>query len=117
MSPPPSAATRPARFSALRGPLGYLRSLWLGEFPLGRALCFDMLVVGTVVNLATFVGAILLFSGDTPDAYGVALLLVHIPYNLLVFTGVWRSADAAPAGQAWGARSVALVWLIVFFVL
>ena len=114
---PPSAGTRPSRFSPLRGPFGYFRSLWLGEFPLARALCFDMLIIGTVVNLATFVGAMLLFSGDAPDAYGVAMLLAHIPYNLLVFTGVWRSADREPAGQAWGARTVALVWLIVFFVL
>ena len=104
-----TGARRPARI--------FPSALAAANFPLARALCFDMIAVGSAVNLATFAAAMLLFSGDVPDVYGVALLLAHIPYNLLVFTGVWRSADAAPPSQAWSARLVAVVWLVVFFVL
>ena len=91
----------------------YFRSLWLGAFPLQRALWTDMLAIGTIVNLVTFFAAMAFFATDMPTWIGVLLYVAHIPYNIVVFTGVWRSAAREPADARWFARAVALVWFAV----
>ena len=88
----------------------YFRSLWLGELPLQRALWTDMLAIGTLVNLVTFFAAMAFFATSMPTWIGILAYVAHIPYNIVVFTGVWRSAERAPADARWFARAIAIVW-------
>ena len=93
----------------------YFRRLWLGQFPLQRALWTDMLAIGTVVNLVTFLAAMAFFATGLPTWIGILLYVAHIPYNIVVFTGVWRSAEREPADARWFARAIAVAWFVVGF--
>jgi hypothetical protein len=95
----------------------YFRRLWLGQFPLQRALWTDMLAIGTVVNLVTFLAAMAFFATGLPTWIGILLYVAHIPYNILVFTGVWRSAARESADARWLARAIAIVWVVVGFLI
>ena len=94
---------------------GYARNLWLGELPLSRAFWHDMLFVGTLINLAGLIAAILLFVAGAP----IAAFVVHtlpVPYNFLLLIAVWQSAGREAAEWCWLARLLALGWTMAMFV-
>ena len=105
------------RMAPVQAPFGYFRRLWSGDLPLSRIFWIDMLLVGTLVNLLSLIAAIVLLADDAPVGWGVAVFLAPIPYNLLLFTGVWRSA--ARAGSEWSsvAQAAALAWLVAAFLI
>jgi hypothetical protein len=107
----------PLRAAPVQAPFGYFRRLWSGDLPLSRVFWIDMLLVGTLVNLASLIAAIVLFAGDAPVAWGVAVFLAHVPYSLLLFTGVWRSAAQAGSPSGSVAQAAAIAWLIAAFVI
>jgi hypothetical protein len=129
----PSVATRPvlppisdapsdtgaalSRARPVRAAFRYVRRLWSGELPLSRVFWIDMLLVGTLVNVVSLIAAIILFAGEAPVAWGVAAFLAHIPYSLLLFAGVWRSATRAKSEWSSGAQAAALAWLIAAFLI
>jgi hypothetical protein len=106
-----------ARWRISHAPFRYVRRLWSGDLPLSRVFWIDMLVVGTLVNLASLIAAIVLFAGDAAVGWGVAVFLGHIPYSLLLFTGVWRSAARARSEWSSVAQAAAIAWLIAAFVI
>jgi hypothetical protein len=110
---PPSPA-RPK--SPWKGLLSYFRRLWRGDLPLARVFWTDMLVIGTLVNLGTLILAVLLFGMDAPLVYGVVLFLVHIPYSIVLFVGVCRSAARERSTWSMPAQAAAVVWLIAAMV-
>jgi hypothetical protein len=130
---PPSLAARPERppgllrsrgsdaprwrISPAEAPFRYVRRLWSGDLPLSRVFWIDMLLVGTLVNLVSLIAAIVLFAGDAPVGWGVAVFLAHIPYSLLLFTGVWRSAAREASQWSSVAQAAALAWLVAAFVI
>jgi len=109
----PSAAT-PRRGNPVAT---FLRARWHGEVPLRTALWWDMALVGTVVNLAAMLAALVSFARDMPDVLGTAVYFAPLPYNLLLFVSVWRSAGRAGGPQAQGARALAAAWLVLAIVL
>jgi hypothetical protein len=113
----PTVADRPARLSPAQALIRYFRRLWSGELPLSQVFWRDMLVIGTLINLATLLAAMLLFVSGAPTAYGVTVFLSPIPYNVVLFTGVCRSAARERSDWRWAAQTVALVWLIMGFLI
>ena len=113
----PQASAAPPLRSPVQAPLRYVRRLWRGDLPLRRVFWLDMVLVGRLVNLASLFAAILLLAGEAPTAWGVAAFLAHLPYSLLLFAGVWRSA--AREGSKWSgtAQAAAAAWLVVAFVI
>ena len=95
----------------------YFRELWTGSLPLPRALWFDMLAVGTLVNAASLVVMLILFAAHAPTALPLVVFLAPIPYNIALFVGVWRSASQARDDWAFIARSIASIWLVAAVVL
>jgi hypothetical protein len=95
----------------------YVRQLWNGDLPLSRVFWTDMLVVGTLVDVVTLVATMLLFAGDAPLAYGLAMFLVHIPYSVLLFIGVWRSAARERSAWSLPAQILAGIWLLAVLIL
>ncbi|MGE5768372.1 MAG: hypothetical protein ACM35H_14380 [Bacteroidota bacterium] len=89
----------------------FLRARWRGELPLRTALWWDMALVGSVVNLAAMLAALLLLARGAPDLLGAAVYFAPLPYNLLLLVSVWRSAERAGGPGAQGARALALAWL------
>ena len=94
----------------------YVGSLWRGEAPLVRAFWTDMLVVGSLVNIFATAAAMLFFVAGALIAVGVIVHFAPVPYNILLFLGVWQSAARAASRWSFPAQAAAVVWL-VFFIL
>ena len=95
-----------------------LRSLWLGELPLGVAFWTWAITVGLVVNLTTSILFLAMITADRPWA---ALLLgygLSVPYNILAIVGVWRSAARyeGPVAHAEAARVTTLIVMLLLTV-
>jgi hypothetical protein len=102
-------ASRPA---ALR----YVQDIWTGSLPLSRIFWTDMLAIGTLVNVAMTVVALLTFVAGLPVAVGVIIHFLPIPFNGLLFMGVWQSASRDASPWSWPAQIVAALWFIGTFV-
>ena len=102
-------ATREAR-----GPLVFFVRRWRREVPMAVLFWRDMVVTGSLLNLAAaFAGLMALgFKADLP----VALAIFHapLPYNIFIVAAIWRTAEIAGAA---GARLGALVWLVAVTIL
>jgi hypothetical protein len=114
---PSATSAAPSCARPVRAAFRYVRRLWSGDLPLSRVFWIDMFLVGTLVNLLSLIAAIVLFAGNAPLGWGVAAFLAHIPYSLLLFTGVWRSAARAKSEWSSVAQAAALAWLIAAFVI
>jgi len=105
--------SRTAAGSAAR----FVGRLWRGELPLSRVFWRDMLVVGTLVNVATLLLALLAFGIGAPPPIGVAVFLSPLPYNLLLFMGVWRSAARENTQWSWPAQTMAVMWVVAMLLI
>jgi hypothetical protein len=106
---PLPAAAAPGRSAVA----DFVLARWRGEIPLGRALWWDMWCVGTTVNLATALVALLLIARDLPDALGAALYFSPLPYNALLLVSVWRSAAKEAGPAALTAQLLSAGWFLV----
>jgi hypothetical protein len=95
-----------------------LRSLWLGELPLGEAFWTWAIGIGLLVNLTTSVLFLALIANDRPWAALFAGYALSVPYNVLAGVGVWRSAARyqGPAAHAELARIATVVVLTLLSV-
>lgn len=94
-----------------RGFIDFFASRWRGDVPFERLFWFDMLVVGTLVNLAAAALSLILFGLDAPAAVAIAVFFSPLPYNLFLFAVVWRAAERAESSWVL-ARLGAVAWLI-----
>ena len=92
---------------------------WRGELPLERAFWLWGILGGGVVSLLTTVVALALVASGAPAWLAALVFAVHIPWNLVLLLGVWRSAERAEISRdtAWLTRFVMLVWVVVLSVL
>lgn len=72
-----------------------LRRFWLGLVPLGESFWLWGILGGGVVNLFGTLFALIPLTLGGPAWITVALIVLHIPINLFLLVGVWRSAGAA----------------------
>jgi hypothetical protein len=71
-----------------------------------------MLLVGSMINAATTVAALLLLGAKAPLWAALAVHFAPLPYNLFLFVSVWRTADRVAASRAGLTRMAALIWLL-----
>ncbi len=88
-----------------------LRRFWRGELPLGEAFWLWGVLGGGVVNLFATLLVVMLLSLDAPAWLVVALFVGHIPFNLFLLVGVWRSAEPSRGRRECRASSRASPWL------
>lgn len=69
-----------------------LRSLWLGDLPLGEAFWTWTIGIGLLVNLTTSALFLALLAADQPWAALFVGYVLPAPYNVVAVVGVWRSA-------------------------
>ena len=95
-----------------------LRSLWLGELPLGEAFWIWAISVGLLVNLTTSLLFLTLITVDRPWTALIVGYALSVPYNVMAGVGVWRSAAryAGPAGHADLARVVTSIVMLLLTV-
>ena len=93
-----------------------LRSLWLGELPLGEVFWTWAIGIGLLVNLTTSALFLALISADRPWSALFVGYALSVPYNILAGVGVWRSA-ARYEGSAFHAEAARMATLVVMVVL
>ena len=92
---------------------GFFTSRWRGEVPFTRLFVTDMLVVGTLINIAATAAAVLLLGAEIPDWLAVTVHFLPLPYNIFLFLAVWRTSELRAVPFAWAAQIAAALWLIV----
>lgn len=92
-----------------------LRSLWLGELPLGEAFWTWAIGIGLVVNVATSALFLAMIAADRPWTALFLGYALSVPYNVVAVVGVWRSADRheGPAVHAELARAATVIVMLL----
>jgi hypothetical protein len=90
-----------------------------GGVPLGRAFWLWGILGGGIVSLFSTLLALTLIAVGAPGWLAVLVFAAHIPWNLVLLVGVWRSAgrpEVSPAAANL-ARMVILAWVVVLSLL
>ncbi|MDP2007825.1 MAG: hypothetical protein Q8K45_19300 [Rubrivivax sp.] len=90
----------------------FLGRRWRGEVALRRLFWFDMLAVGTLVNLLASFVALALAAAGVASAIAVAVHFVPVPYNVFLFVALWRRPGRPPLMAFVAALWVALMTVI-----
>jgi uncharacterized membrane protein len=92
---------------------------WRGDLPLSRAFWHWGLVGGGIVSLFSTALVLALVAADVPGWLALLVFAAHIPWNLILLVGVWRSAERAEVSRdtAHLARLVIVVWVVALSVL
>lgn len=91
--------------------LAAVRRHLAGEVPLKVAFLYDMLIIGTLVNVTAGLCALAAVPLGLPGWVAIAIFLLPQPYNLMLLVSVWRSANREKS--RWGdvAQIAAVIWL------
>jgi hypothetical protein len=90
-----------------------------GGLPLARAFWFWGIFGGGIVSLFSTLFALTLVAASAPAWLAVLVFTAHIPWNLVLLVGIWRSAgrpEVSPAA-AQVARLAILGWVVVLSIL
>ena len=93
-------------------PGNYISRRWNGQTPWSRLLWRDMLGVGTLINLAATVLALVAAIQHAQTAFVALLHFAPVPYNLFLFTALLRAPQRPGFAVAIGAA-----WLVAVMVL
>ena len=93
--------------------MGFFRSRWRGDVPIGRLFWRDMVVVGTLVNAAASAAALICLGMGWPLVITLIVHLVPTPYNLFLFLAVWATAARQPGLAAVAYQFAAAIWLVL----
>jgi|ERR671919_3043196 hypothetical protein len=92
---------------------------WRGGLPLGRAFWLWGILGGGVVSLFATLLALMLLAVGARAWLAVLVFAAHIPWNLVLLVGVWRSAgrpEVSPAAASL-TRLIILAWVVALCVL
>lgn len=98
------------------GTAGFFRARWHGVVPLDRLFWHDMVVVGTAINIASSVVALILLGLKLPLAAVLAVHFAPVPYNIFLTLAVWRIAERAGGAKASLMMLGSALWLILVVV-
>jgi L-asparagine transporter-like permease len=84
-----------------------------GHTPFERVFWWDMLLVGTTINLAAGALAVAAHLHGAPLWLAAVIFLSPLPWNALLTTAVWRAVEGRPDPQRSLVRVTAIVWLVL----
>ena len=90
----------------------FFRSRWLGQVPLDRLFWRDMMLVGTVISLASSAVALILLGLKMPLGLVLAVHFAPVPYNIFLTISVWRTAEKSGGARASLMMLGSALWLI-----
>jgi len=90
----------------------FFRTRWRGETPLDRLFWRDMLLVGTILNIASSALALILLGLKLPLWLVLAAHFLPVPYNIFLTIAVWRTAEKAGGFKAQLMMLGSALWLI-----
>jgi hypothetical protein len=91
----------------------FFRSRWQGLVPLDRLFWRDLVLVGTALNVASLVAAIILLGLKLPLALVLVVHFAPVPYNIFLTFAVWRTTEKANGAKASLMTLGATLWLIL----
>jgi len=85
---------------------------WRGIVPMRTLFWRDMILVGTGINLMTTVAALMALGLKAPTLVAMAVHFSPLPYNIFLFTAVWRAASRLTPSTAGVTQMCAAIWLV-----
>ena len=102
-----------------RGEIRTIVEFFRGGLPLGRAFWLWGILGGGIVSLFSTLLALTLIAASAPAWLAALAFAAHIPWNLMLLVGIWRSAgrpEVSPAAANL-ARTIILAWVVVLSLL
>ncbi|WP_192182022.1 hypothetical protein [Mesorhizobium amorphae] len=96
--------------------LGFFRSRWQGLVPLDQLFWRDLVLVGTAINIALSVVALILLGMKLSLAVVLAVHFLPVPYNIFLTFAVWRTAEKSGGTKASLMMLGSALWLILVVV-
>ncbi|MBZ9767662.1 hypothetical protein LB526_12925 [Mesorhizobium sp. CA6] len=90
----------------------FFRSRWRGQVPLDRLFWCDMLLVGTILSIASSALALVLLGLKLPLWLVLAVHFLPVPYTIFLTVAVWRTAEKAGGFKAQLMMLGSALWLI-----
>jgi hypothetical protein len=90
----------------------FFHARWRGEAPLDRLFWRDMLLVGTLLSIASSTVALVLLGLKLPLWSVLAVHFLPVPYNIFLTIAVWRTAEKAGGLKAQAVMLGSALWLI-----
>ena len=85
--------------------LGFFSDRWRAKVDLRRLFWFDMLAVGTLINLFASFAALMLIALGKEQTWAISLHFSTLPYNAFLLAAIWRFPAVTPtmrlAASAW----------------
>lgn len=90
----------------------FFRSRWLGQVSLDRLFWRDMLLVGTMISIASSALALVLLGLKLPLWLVLAAHFAPVPYTIFLTISVWRTAEKSDGARASLMMLGSALWLI-----
>ncbi|UCI08407.1 hypothetical protein [Mesorhizobium sp. B1-1-8] len=90
----------------------FFRARWRNQVSLDRLFWRDMVLVGTVINIASTVLALVLLGLTLPLGIVLAVHFLPVPYNIFLALAVWRAAEKSGGAKASLMMLGSAFWLI-----
>lgn len=87
-----------------------IRRRLAGDVPLAEAFFNDMLVIGSIVNIALALAAFAMLAAEWPTWLAVVTFFAAQPYNLMLLVAVWRAASRSQTRAADWAKAAGIMW-------
>ena len=91
---------------------GFFRSRWQGKVPLDRLFWRDMLLVATLISIASSALALVLLGLKLPLWLVLLVHFLPVPYNIFLTLAVWRTAEKTGGVKASMMMLGSALWLI-----
>ena len=96
-----------------------IAEFWRGDLSLSRAFWLWGIVGGGVVSVFATLLALMFVAAGAPAWLAVLVFAAHIPWNLVLLVGVWRSAGRPEVSHTTAnvARLAITVWVVALSLL
>lgn len=98
---------------AANGVAGFFVRRWRRQVPLATLFWRDMIVVGSLINLATTFAGLMALGFKAGVLTASLVFFSPLPYNIFLTAAVWRTADLADPRTAASYRFAAAAWLVL----
>lgn len=90
-----------------------IRRRLAGDMPLAEVFFNDMLVIGSIVNIALALAGFAILAAGWPTWLAAVTFFSPQPYNIILLVSVWRSASRSRTRTADLAKAAGVVWFAV----
>ena len=101
------------RVETVSGPFGFFTRRWRRQTQLNVLFWRDMIVVGTLINIAAMVASLIVLGLKAGLPVAMLIFFAPLPYNVFLAAAVWRTSDLAGPKKAASARTGAVLWLVI----